>query len=106
VDRGTGWGYQLEAEARYDFTPNWSAGGGARYWHALAGRGNTEFVHSQTKVELNDFTSERFGVFGDVAYRFATFKTPQRHRAGPALGRNAEGSALRVLLIRLKHDDA
>jgi len=73
VDRGTGWGYQLEAEARYDFTPNWSAGGGARYWHAVAGRGNTEFVHSQTKVELNDFTSERFGVFGDVTYRFATF---------------------------------
>jgi hypothetical protein len=30
-------------------------------------------VHSHTKVELNDFTSERFGVFGDVTYRFATF---------------------------------
>jgi hypothetical protein len=73
VDRGTGWGYQLEAEARYDFTPNWSAGGGVRFWHAEAGRGNTDFVHSQTKVELNDFTSERFGVFGDVTYRFATF---------------------------------
>ena len=72
-DRGSGWGYQLEAEARYDFTPNWSAGGGVRYWHVEAGRGNSEFVNFGLKVPLNDYTSERFGVFGDVTYRFATF---------------------------------
>jgi hypothetical protein len=72
ADRGTGWGYQLEAEARYDFTPGWSAGAGVRYWYAEAG-GNSEFVHLGLKVPLNDYTSERFGVFGDVTYRFATF---------------------------------
>jgi hypothetical protein len=72
-DRGNGWGYQLEAEARYDFTPSWSAGAGVRYWHAEAGRGNTEFVNFGLKVPLNDYSSDRFGVFGDVTYRFATF---------------------------------
>jgi len=72
-DRGSGWGYQLEAEARYDFTPNWSAGAGVRFWRAEAGRGNNEFVNFGLKVPLNDYTSERFGVFGDVIYRFATF---------------------------------
>jgi hypothetical protein len=71
-DRGSGWGYQLEAEARYDFTPSWSTGGGVRFWHAEAG-GNNEFVNFGLKVPLNDYTSERFGVFGDVTYRFATF---------------------------------
>lgn len=71
-DRGTGWGYQLEAEARFDFTPHWSAGAGVRYWHVEAG-GNSEFVNFGLKVPLNDYTSERFGVFGDMSYRFATF---------------------------------
>jgi Protochlamydia outer membrane protein len=73
VDRGTGWGYQLEGEARYALTPNWELGAGVRYWFADATHGNSEFVHSNTKVELNDFSSQRFGVFGDVTYRFATF---------------------------------
>jgi len=72
-DRGTGWGYQLEAEMRFDFTQSWSAGAGVRYWYAEAGRGNSEFVNFGLKVPLNEYTSERFGVFGDVTYRFATF---------------------------------
>ena len=45
---GRGWGYQLEAEARYDFTPSWSTGGGVRFWHAEAG-GNNEFVNSASR---------------------------------------------------------
>lgn len=73
VDRGTGWGYQLEGEVRYDLTPNWELGAGVRYWFADATHGNSEFVHINTKVELNDFSSERFGVFGDVTWRFSTF---------------------------------
>ncbi len=73
VDRGTGWGYQLEGEARYDLTPNWELGAGVRYWFADTTHGNSEFVHFNTKVELNDFSSQRFGVFGDVTYRFSTF---------------------------------
>jgi outer membrane protein Pom len=73
VDRGTGWGYQLEGEARYDITPNWEIGAGVRYWFADTTHGNSEFVHFNTKVELDDFSSQRFGVFGDVTWRFSTF---------------------------------
>jgi hypothetical protein len=69
VDRGLGWGYQLEAAIRYDFTPGWSAGGGVRYWWAEVD-GKSDFVHFNTEVELKQFTSERFGVYGDIAYRF------------------------------------
>lgn len=47
-DRGTGWGYQLEAEMRFDFTQSWSAGAGVRYWYAEAG-GNSEFVISASR---------------------------------------------------------
>ena len=68
-DHGFGWGYQLEAALRYDITPGWSAGAGVRYWYAAVG-GSTEFIHFDTRVPLKDFTSERFGVFGDVSYRF------------------------------------
>ena len=68
-DRGMGWGYQLEAALRYDITPGWTAGAGVRYWYAEVD-GSSEFVHIDTKVPLKDFTSERFGVYGDVSYRF------------------------------------
>jgi hypothetical protein len=68
-DRGTGWGYQLEAEARYDFTPCWSAGAGVRYWFASTG-GVSDFVHLGVKSQLDDFESQRFGVLGDVSYKF------------------------------------
>jgi hypothetical protein len=44
-----------------------------RYWFADATHGNSEFVHFNTKVQLNDFTSERFGVFAEVTWRFSTF---------------------------------
>jgi hypothetical protein len=68
-DRGIGWGYQLEAALRYDITPGWSAGAGVRYWYAEVD-GKSDFVHFDVKVPLKDFTSERFGVFSDVSYRF------------------------------------
>ena len=69
VDHGFGWGYQLEAALRYDFTPGWSAGGGVRYWWAQVG-GDSEFVHFNVEVPLKEFRSERFGVYGDISYRF------------------------------------
>lgn len=67
--KGTGWGYQLEAAAHYDLSEYWSAGAGVRYWYASVD-GSTDFIHIDTKVPLNNFTSERFGVYGDVSYRF------------------------------------
>jgi len=68
--KGTGWGYQIEAEARYDFGAKWSAGAGFRYWYAEVSDGKTDFVNLGAKVDLSKFSSERLGVFGDVAYRF------------------------------------
>jgi Protochlamydia outer membrane protein len=71
-DRGTGWGTQIEAELRYDLTPNWSAGAGVRYWYATTD-GVSDFVNFGVKSKLEDFTSERFGVITNVTYCFATY---------------------------------
>ena len=71
-DRGTGWGAQIEAELRYDISPNWTAGAGVRYWYATTS-GVTDFVNFAVKSDLEDFTTERFGVITDVTYRFATY---------------------------------
>ncbi len=69
---GTGWGYQLEGEVRLDLTQYWALGAGVRYWYAET-NGKSDFVNLGVTTELKDFTSERFGVFGNVTYRFATF---------------------------------
>ena len=45
---------------------------GVRYWVAETS-GKSDFVHLDVTTELNNFKSERFGVFGNVTYRFATF---------------------------------
>ena len=71
-DSGTGWGYQLEGEVSLDVSQNWAVGAGVRYWYAKTS-GDSEFVHLNVTSELRDFTSERFGVFGNVTYRFATY---------------------------------
>jgi len=72
VDSGTGWGYQLEGEVRLDLTRNWAFGAGVRYWYAQT-NGDSDFVNFDVTSQLEDFTSERFGVFGNVTYRFSTF---------------------------------
>lgn len=72
TDEGTGWGYQLEGELRLDIATNWAIGAAVRYWYAETD-GDTDFLHRDTTVELNEFSSERFGVFGNVTYRFATY---------------------------------
>ncbi|MEM7191940.1 MAG: hypothetical protein AAF405_03565 [Pseudomonadota bacterium] len=71
-DSGSGWGYQLEGELKIDVTDNWALGAGVRYWYAETG-GVSDFVHINTQSDLQDFTTERFGVFGNVSYRFSTF---------------------------------
>ena len=69
--KGTGWGYQIEAEARYDFGTRWSAGAGFRYWYAQVSDGKTDFVNLEDpRVDLSKLSSKRLGVFGDVSYRF------------------------------------
>jgi hypothetical protein len=71
-EQGLGWGYQLEGELRFDMTPAWSLGSGVRYWFAET-NGSSKFVHENAESKLTEFQSERFGVFGDVTYRFSTF---------------------------------
>ena len=71
-DSGTGWGYQLEGELKIDVDDNWAVGAGVRYWYAETG-GVVDWVHFAEESDLQDFTSERFGVFGNVSYRFSTF---------------------------------
>lgn len=71
-DHGTGWGYQLEGEVRLDVTQNWALGAGVRYWYAQT-NGKSDFIHFDVTSKLDDYTSERFGVFGNVTYRFSTF---------------------------------
>jgi hypothetical protein len=70
-DSAPGWGYQLEGEVRLDVTEHWAVGAGVRYWYAeTTGDSN----HLDLGVaEVRDFSSERFGVFGNVTYRFATY---------------------------------
>ncbi len=72
IDSGTGWGYQLEGEVRLDLTRYWAVGAGVRYWYAQT-NGDSDFVNLDVTSQLEDFTSERFGVFGNVSYRFSTF---------------------------------
>jgi len=69
-DTGPGWGYQLEAAMRVDLTPCWSLGTGVRYWFAEATNDESSFVHLNVNSELSNFTSQRFGVFGDFSYQF------------------------------------
>ena len=71
-DHGTGWGYQLEGEVRLDVTETWAVGAGVRYWYAET-NGKSDFFHFNVTSKLDDYTSERFGVFGNVTYRFSTF---------------------------------
>ena len=54
-----------------DVTNNWAVGAWVRYWYAETG-GVSQFIESNAEVDLQDFTSERFGVFGNVSYRFST----------------------------------
>ena len=71
-DSGTGWGYQLEGEVRLDVTHNWALGAGVRYWYAET-YGKSDFVNLDTTEGRQDFTSERFGIFGNVTYSFSTY---------------------------------
>ena len=59
---GTGWGYQIDAEARYDFGPQWSAGAGFRYWYAEVTDGDTRVRSETREINLDEFSTKRLGV--------------------------------------------
>ena len=70
-DSGIGCGYQLEGELKIDVDDNWTVGAGVRDWYAETG-GVVDWVHCAEESDHQEFTSERFGVFGNVSYRFST----------------------------------
>lgn len=41
-----------------------------RYWWAEITDGKSKFTNLDTTVNLPDYTTQRFGVFGDVSYKF------------------------------------
>ncbi|MGK2921662.1 MAG: autotransporter outer membrane beta-barrel domain-containing protein [Methyloceanibacter sp.] len=67
-DSGPGWGYQLEGEVRLDVTDHWAFGAGVRYWYA-----ETNSYTDLGLTDVRDFSSDRFGVFGNATYRFNTY---------------------------------
>jgi hypothetical protein len=68
-DRGSGWATNCRLRSVTTSPPGWSTGAGVRYWYTEV-NGTSEFVNLDVKVPLDDFTSERFGVYGDVSYWF------------------------------------
>jgi outer membrane protease len=72
-ESGSGNGVQLEAFAAYQLTDCWSLGVGARYWHMQASgkialEDAEQFIYAM--AQPGTFTTDRFGVFAQAAYRF------------------------------------
>jgi hypothetical protein len=71
--RGHGWGAQIDAMAHYQVTSNFTVGVGGRYWYIDGSSGtNTNAIDNVFGVRfpLVRFTSERYGVLAEAAYRF------------------------------------
>ena len=71
--RGHGWGTQIDAMAHYQVTSNFSLGVGGRYWYIDASSGSmTNPVISPFGIRfpLVRFSSERYGVLAEAAYKF------------------------------------
>ncbi|KMO21022.1 hypothetical protein SQ03_04355 [Methylobacterium platani JCM 14648] len=69
AERGTGSGYFVQGVIAYDLTPTISVGVGARAWRMTVDRrdGTTQFP---TLTEPAKFSSERYGAFAQISYRF------------------------------------
>ena len=61
---GTGTGFQLEGYIDYALTDRWSIGIGGRYWR-LESDGSAAFGNKGIAIALplNEFISERYGIF-------------------------------------------
>lgn len=69
AENGVGNGYFLQGVIAYALTPRISVGVGARYWRMMIGRsdGSARFP---TLVEPEKPTSQRYGAFAQISYRF------------------------------------
>lgn len=70
--KGTGYGVQVEAAARYRVTDRIAVGGGVRYWYSETD-GDTQFTRANVEVMLKEYESERFGAFADLLYMFSWY---------------------------------
>jgi len=73
AEHGSSSGVQLEAFAAYQVTDCWSLGVGARYWHMQAS-GIIALEDAELFIfamaQPGTFTTDRFGVFAQAAYKF------------------------------------
>jgi hypothetical protein len=70
---GHGWGAQIDAMARYEVTSNFTLGVGGRYWYVDGSNGtNTNRTLGDFGIHfpLVRFTSERYGLLAEGAYKF------------------------------------
>jgi hypothetical protein len=63
IDKGDGWGVQLDAELRYEIARRTELGIGARYWYMEVRDGTTDFHHfANAEAPLVEFYTRRSGV--------------------------------------------
>jgi hypothetical protein len=76
-ETGRGWGYQLEAILSFQFTPQLSAGVGARYWH-MESNGHSHFenrvVGMATVAQPVDWSASQYGIFVQAGYKFGPYR--------------------------------
>lgn len=88
VERGQGWGTQMEAVLDYAVTDRFSVGIGARYWYFATNDAATQFYgfpHRSPQV----FYTERYGAFLQATYRFGDVRSLAVARAGASEAKSA-----------------
>jgi hypothetical protein len=72
LHEGNGYGFQAQAMAKVDLSPEWSIGVGARYWH-LSSYNNPNLRFGGRfgiPLPVNDFDTRRYGVLAASALKF------------------------------------
>jgi len=71
MDRGYGYGLQLESLLDYKITPRWSLNIGARFWQFWVPETKTKYVNADIPSSHSySWSYQRLGAFAGVAYHF------------------------------------
>ncbi|MFG1394293.1 outer membrane protein [Xanthobacter agilis] len=81
IERGTGWGTQLEAVLSYAVTNRLDVGLGGRYWYFATDGASTGFPQVPIRSPMT-FYSERYGAFLQASYRFGDIPPAEADAAG------------------------